>query len=98
MTRAARRGLFVGLALIIVLSLSPVLAALTASAIASSAGCVLTGAGPEPCLIGGVDWGVALSAKFTAHWFAFLTLAAGAIALVVWLFVALILWWRGRSV
>jgi hypothetical protein len=97
MSRAARRGLFWSLLGILAFALFPVAFPLLASAIASARGCTLSGAGPEPCLIGGADWSGALSAMFTMHWFALMTLPAGVIALALWLVVALILWWRGRS-
>lgn len=98
MTRGARRGLFWSLAAIVLLAGLPVALAFLASAIASAHGCTLSGAGPEPCLIGGSDWGGTLSVLFTMHWFALVTLPAGALALLAWLIAALILWWRGRPV
>jgi hypothetical protein len=96
MTQAARRGLFWSLLAIILTAVLPVALAFAASAIASMNGCTLSGAGPEPCLIGGADFGEALSILFTMHWFALLTLPAGVLALVAWVLAALILWWRGR--
>jgi hypothetical protein len=96
--RPVRRVLWLLLPLIILFALAPVLSAFIASAIASAAGCTLSGAGSEPCLIGGADWGATLSFMFTLHWFGLITLPLGAMALAVWLVAMLVVWWRGRRV
>lgn len=97
--RFPTRTYCVVLGLIALVAVSPLISVLVASGIAESAGCRLDEGGAHPCLIGGADWGEALSTMFVLGWLMFATLPFGGVAFLVWLaaFVTHRIRWRNRQ-
>lgn len=83
-----QRGIAVPFALsaaaIVLFTAAPLIAALSAGAIANSLGCELNEGGASPCLIGGTDIGEALSFLFVSGWFMFFTIPLGIGAVLIW--------------
>ena len=97
MTRRQTKILLWSFAAIICVSVAPVALTFAAVLFAQSNGCTMSALGPEPCLVGGVDWGGLLSVVFVGHWLALATIPLGGLAMIVWLVVAAAFWWRGRN-
>ncbi len=93
--------MILALVLIVLFAALPVLATLTASALAGALGCSLTEGAAHVCVLFGHDIGGALGMVFVSHWFAYMTIPGAAAAFVVWVVVALILLalrrWRRRQ-
>jgi hypothetical protein len=86
-------------ALILLLSVFPLLSVLVTSAIASIGGCQVNEAFVQPCVILGIDLGGLLYGMGVLGWLMLVTLPAGAIALaalVVMLALHLLAWRRNR--
>lgn len=64
--------------------LLPILIALTAGTIASSYGCQANEAGAHPCVIGGIDYGNAISSMVVFGWLFLISMPLGAIGLILW--------------
>ena len=77
-------------------ALAPVGSAVLSEKIAAANGCSVSESSPEPCLIGGRDYGDVLYRMLVAGWFALLTVPVGAFLFVSWLIVLLFHWlmWR----
>lgn len=72
-------------ALLVLAGCAPLLIAILASLMAGAHGCTVNEAGAYPCIIGGNDWGGALSAMFVMGWLMMLTIwlvPAGLVVLV----------------
>ncbi|TDK38793.1 hypothetical protein E2F50_01195 [Rhizobium deserti] len=75
----------VALAVILLLSVSPLVSVLGAGTVAELAGCQIDEGSVHPCQIGGSDYGEMLYFLTVLGWFSLLTLPFGAVALMVWL-------------
>lgn len=84
------RRMLLYLLLILALALSPVLSVMTASAIASLAGCRLDEGSVHPCMVAGFDMGETLYTLFVLGWLGLVTLPLGAVALLGWILKAVI--------
>ncbi|MBI1383688.1 MAG: hypothetical protein GC150_02075 [Rhizobiales bacterium] len=71
--------------LILFLALLPVFSVLIASALAGTYDCTLHEGFPNPCRIGGLDWGNTLYSMFVMGWLALATLPIAALVVVLWL-------------
>jgi hypothetical protein len=94
-----KRLMIVALLLILLFGTAPALSALGAGAIASLFGCALDEGSIHPCMAFGHDIGDMLYTMFVLGWFAMVTFPLGALALLAWIVVALILLvvhWRRR--
>ena len=80
----------VALAVILLLSVSPLFSAIGAGMVAESAGCQLDEGSVHPCQIGGIDYGESLYFLAVLGWLSLLTLPFGAVALMIW-FAALVI-------
>ena len=63
-------------AVLIVIGLAPVASMLTATSVASLAGCAISESFPQPCIVWGSDWGGVLNTLFTTGWLMCLTAPA----------------------
>jgi lysylphosphatidylglycerol synthetase-like protein (DUF2156 family) len=97
MSRSQKTVFAVSLLAIILFAVAPVLSAFAASAIAQFFACPLNGGSPETCLAFGADIGGALHTLFLMHWLAFFTLPIAAVALLIWLVAALVMWLRANA-
>jgi len=93
---------FIIAAIIVLFAVFPVILALAAGLIAWSHDCMLTEAGPQTCMVAGMDLGELLSAIFIMHWFGLMTLPLGAIGLAAWVVLFIVLrlvsrWRRARA-
>jgi hypothetical protein len=79
---------------VIVLCFLPVAAFATAAALSGPFGCAMTEAGPQRCLVLGIDIGGLIYALAVSGWLALATLPVAALIAVVWL--AMELARRGR--
>jgi hypothetical protein len=84
------------LAAIVLIALAPLLSLLAASVIASAGDCVLNEGDVHPCIVAGLDVGGVLSFLFVSGWLAMATLPLGAVALLIWLVAAIVLYVRSR--
>jgi hypothetical protein len=86
-------------AILVVLTIWPVISVLVASSIAEANGCALDEGSVHPCLVTGADWGEALYAMGVLGWLMLATLPLGGGALLVWLIILLIhrIAWRRRK-
>ncbi|MET3927689.1 hypothetical protein [Devosia sp. 2618] len=88
------------LAVLLLLTLLPLLSVLAASFLADANGCTLNEAQSQPCLIMGSDWGGALSFMFVLGWLALLTLPLGggaAIVALIMLIIHFLAWRNGQA-
>ncbi len=90
------RTMAILLVAILGIALAPVLSVVAASGVASGMGCRLNEADAHPCLVAGFDAGELLYSMFVLGWLALATLPLGAVALLIWLVAAAVLYWRGR--
>ena len=84
------------LALIVVFAIMPLVIAIAAGMFGASMGCRVDEAGFYPCPVLGQDVGAALGLMFVSGWFVFFTLPLGAIAAMVWLAVAVVIFIRRK--
>ncbi|WKW50370.1 hypothetical protein [Rhodomicrobium lacus] len=103
--RGDRRFVFayaLAFAAIVLFTVSPMILAAIASAIAKNAGCAFNEGSIHPCVIAGEDWGSTLYTMAMMGWLAIATIQIGAMAFAFW-FAALVvhgvvlLLRRGRS-
>jgi hypothetical protein len=94
--RGRSRILAVALALILLVTFSPVISVLIASAISGAAGCALNEASASSCIVLGAEMGGLLNRMFVAGWYMFFTFPAGVLALSVWTVFLLMSIQRGR--
>lgn len=93
MTRAYRvMGIILGAILLV--ALAPVLSVIVAGGVANIGGCVLNEGDVHPCVIGGVDLGETLYTMFVLGWLMLVTLPMGALALLIWMIVAVVMYVR----
>ncbi len=85
------------LAAILLFTLLPIISVVVSSGIASLAECQLNEARAHSCTILGIDIGGLLAFMFVAGWLAFMTVPAGAAALLIWIAIAIVLVIRSRS-
>jgi len=86
-----KRLMIWSLVLIVLIGALPVISAFAASAMADALGCRLDEGSVQPCTWGGIEIGDALYTMFVLHWLGLATIPFAAVALAVWLVVALIL-------
>lgn len=92
-----KRWLLVGYGVILLWMLWPVLSVLIAGSVASAQGCQLDEGSVHPCIVLGRDRGELLYTLFVMGWFGLITLPTGAIALVVFSVVVLILYLKTKT-
>ncbi|WP_398484782.1 hypothetical protein [Tardiphaga sp.] len=90
------RGMAWILVAIVLFALLPIISVMASSGIAALGDCQLNEARAHPCEIIGVDVGGLLAFMFVAGWLALMTVPIGAVALLVWLAVAIVLALRAR--
>ncbi|MBI1203748.1 MAG: hypothetical protein GC182_14695 [Rhodopseudomonas sp.] len=91
-----KRLMILSLALIVLFGVAPFIAALLASGLAHAFVCGLDQASVHACMVAGVNVGGVLHGMFLLLFYAILTLPLGAVALAVWLVVAIILYFLHR--
>lgn len=91
------RGMAWMLLAIVLFALLPIISVMASSGIAALGNCHLNEARAHPCEIVGIDVGGLLAFMFVAGWLALMTVPIGAVALLVWLMIALVLFIRSRS-
>ena len=77
----------------------PVLSVVAASSIASMQGCSLNEGNPQPCSLAGIDISGLLYSMGVNGWYGVATVPIGALALLIWLLIAiemLIRHWMAR--
>jgi hypothetical protein len=79
---------------IITFAFAPVLSVMTAAGIASAYDCQLNEGTTNPCLVAGMDLGDLLGNMFIAGWLGLATVPFGAIALLIWIGTAVVLYLR----
>jgi hypothetical protein len=84
-------GLLIGYAIIALVASWPVLSVLAASLIASLNGCTLHEGFANRCVVFGADIGGLLYSMGILGWFMLMTLPMGAISLIVWTVIWLIM-------
>jgi hypothetical protein len=84
------------LVLLLAGALAPLGSAVLSEKIAAANGCTVDEGSPHPCVIGGTDYGGVLYRMLVAGWFALITVPAGGLLFLGWLFVLLVHWlvWR----
>ncbi|MDX2257293.1 MAG: hypothetical protein NW205_00095 [Hyphomicrobiaceae bacterium] len=87
----------VGVIVAVLLALAPLICVVIAGTIADAHGCRLHEGFVNPCMISGEDWGKALYTMAVMGWFAIATLPLGAMAIVVWLVVEIVVAVRRRG-
>lgn len=92
--RSAPTWLGLSLALIAFFAIAPLLGAIAAGEFGTSMGCRVDEAGFHPCAVLGYDVGTILGVMFVGGWFVFFTLPLGAVAALVWLAVAVVIFMR----
>ena len=78
----------------------PVLSVVAASSIATMQGCALNEGNPQPCSIVGMDVSGLLYSMGVMGWYGLATVPLGALALLIWLLLALgmlMRHWRARG-
>lgn len=78
------------LALLVLLTLFPLLLIGLAYAIADANGCTISTAGPQVCLVGSSDWGSTLALMAMSGWLLIATLPIFALGLAIWVLVLVI--------
>ena len=99
---AKKQGRFpwiIHLALLFVIlagALAPLASAVLSERIAAANGCTVAESSPQPCIIGGRDYGGVLYRMLVTGWFALITVPAGALIFAGWLLVLVLHWllWR----
>lgn len=76
---------FITLCVLTVVGWAPLLGVLLSSLFSNYFGCTLNEAGAQPCVVGGVDYGEALSVMFVAGWFMLVTWPFMLLTAVAWL-------------
>lgn len=71
-------------ALTILVCLLPLVSVMLSSAIAKQLGCAVSGAGPQPCMVGGFDIGAALYTMGGLGYLMMLTLPVAGLMAVGW--------------
>ncbi len=74
------RVLAIVLTLVLLVSLTPVVAVIWASRFAARHGCDLHEGFVNPCVVNGTDWGQTLYTAFVSGWFMLVTLPVAALA------------------
>ena len=84
------------LLLILAGALAPLGSAMLSERIAAANGCTVSESSPQPCVIGGRDYGDVLYRMLVAGWLALITIPAGALFFAGWLIVLVVHWsvWR----
>ena len=82
---------------IVVIASAPVLSVVVASVIANACGCKLDEGNVHPCVVLGLDLGELLYAMGVTAWLALATVPLGAIALIFWAIVAIVMYVRYRK-
>jgi hypothetical protein len=86
----------VALAAILLVACAPILSVLAASGIATLRGCTLNEAAAHPCVVAGIDIGELLAIMFVMGWLTLATVPIGALALLGWIILALIMYFRRK--
>lgn len=82
---------------IVMFAVAPVLSVMASIGIASAYDCKVNEAATYPCMIGGMDVGELLATMFVAGWFGLATIPMGAVALLIWIATAVVLFARSRQ-
>ena len=82
---------------IVAVATAPVISVAIASGIASANGCKLNEADAHPCVLLGIDWGEILYGMFVMAWLAIATIPLGALALMLWIVTAIVMYVRYRK-
>ncbi|MFK4811445.1 hypothetical protein ACI3KW_14690 [Devosia sp. ZW T5_3] len=94
MSEAARRfpwaAYWIVWAVILFLTILPLLSVLLAAAIADAHGCRLDEGNAHPCIVWGSDWGTTLYAMALMGWLMIASLPLGGGAFIVWLVLLII--------
>ena len=85
------RSLFIGYAVVFLLTGWPILSVIVAGTIASWNGCTLHEGFKNPCMVGGNDIGGTLYAMGVMGWFMIATIPLGAMAGLLWTIVWIVL-------
>jgi hypothetical protein len=85
------RWMAIILVVILLITLGPILSAALASGIANALGCQLDEGNPRPCSLAGFEISELLYDMFVSFWLEVLTLPFGALALLIWAVVALVM-------
>ena len=89
------------LAAIVIISVSPLLCALTAGIIAQVLGCQLDEGNIHPCSLAGIELGAVLYGMGVMGWLTLATIPFGGLALLLWGAAAIVLagrtWWHRRQ-
>ncbi len=91
------RRMAIILAGIVAVATAPVMSVAIASGIASANGCKLNEADAHPCVLQGIDWGAILYGMFVMAWFAIATVPLGALAVLLWIATAIVMYVRYRK-
>jgi hypothetical protein len=83
-------GYWISLAVILILTVAPLVSVLVASTIAEQNGCRLDEGGIYPCMVGGSDIGETLATMAVMGWLMLASFPFGAVALAIWLIVLLV--------
>ena len=78
-------------------ALAPLGSAVLSERIAAANGCTVSESSPQPCVIGGRDYGGFLYRMLVAGWLALITVPAGAFLFAGWLIVLVVHWWVWRK-
>lgn len=92
-----KRTLLIGYGVILLWMLWPVLSVLIAGSVASAYDCQLDEGSVHSCVVLGRDVGESLYTLFVLGWLGLITLPTGAIALVVFSVVVLVLYLRAKK-
>ena len=77
---------------LLLLAFAPLLIALGAGAFASANDCVLHEGFPNPCVVGGSDYGDTLYSLGVLGWFALVTLPVGLLLAGLYVVIVLVVW------
>lgn len=91
------RGMAWILLAIVLFALLPIISVLASSGIAALGDCHLNEARAHSCMIIGMDFGGVLAFMFVAGWLALATVPIGAVAFVIWMAAAIVLYIRSRN-
>ena len=86
-----RIGMILAPILILLFAVLPLIAALSAGAVAHALGCPLDEGGVHPCPFLGMDFGELLYSLGVLGWLSLLTIPIGAALLLIWLIAAVVL-------
>ncbi len=88
--------MWIVLAVILIVTVAPLVSALTAGWIASANGCALDEGSVHPCLVNGTDIGETLYTFGVLGWLMLATIPLGALGVLVWVIVAVIMLASGK--